>query len=230
MFFVLLLPAAVFLIASYLGLEQIIHFQTPQISYQEFLLAGIIAYALMSTGIYTVAYSLVDWQRLGILKRLFVTPLTATQFLLAQVLARFIIALIQTALLVGLGLALFDIEIQLNLILLPLLVFIGSTVFLDLGFLIAAAARDYEEAAPYTAVAGIVLTFLGDVFFPVSNLPTWLEGTASHLPLKPLASLLRFSLLGVDSINIEQEFVVLMGWFVILSFAASQVFAKKTHA
>lgn len=230
MFFVLLLPAAIFLITSYLGLEDIIRFQEGRIAYQEFLLAGIMAYALMSTGIYTVAYNLVDYHRTHILKRLFITPLSPAHFLLAQIVARFVIGLIQTGLLVVLGLALFNIKVQLNLILLPLIVFLGSTIFLGFGFLIAAMARDYEEAAPYTAVVGIGLTFLGDVFFPAANLPGWLPRLAAYLPLQPLSSLLRYSLVAAKPENLLQDAVVLLVWCSLLSVLASLVFAKKLRA
>ena len=227
MFFVIFLPAAIFLAAALLGLEEIIQFELAKSRYTDFLLAGMIAYAVMQTGIYTIAYNLVDYRSRGILKQLFITPLPPRQFLLAQGLARFLVAIIQTGMLLLLGVIFFATHLQVDLLLLPVIILIGGTVFLNLGFLVAALARDYEEAAPYTAVLGIVLTFLGDVFFPVANLPPLLERIAHYLPLAPLAALLRFSLLGQSSETIATDAGVLLVWLIASSFAAGMVFNKS---
>lgn len=226
MFFVIGLPAGIFLVAAFLGLEQIIRFEGG-VSYIDFLLTGVIALALMQTGIYTVAYSLVDWRRTKVLKRLFVTPLTTGRFLWTQSLARFVIALVQTAVLVIIAVAIFETKFNLNIIFLPIIIFLGSTLFLAVGFLIASLARDYEEAAPYTSMAGITLTFLGDVFFPVDNLPYILSQIASWLPMKPLAALMRYSMLGIKPENLSHEILVLLLWLGALSLITPALFRKR---
>lgn len=228
MFFVIGLPAGIFLVAAFLGIEQIIRFEG-NVSYIDFLLTGMIALALMQSGVYTAAYSLVDWRRTKVLKRLFVAPLTTGMFLFTQSLTRFIIALVQTAVLVIISVLLFETKFNLNIIFLPIIIFLGSTLFLAVGFLIASLARDYEEAAPYTSMAGISLTFLGDVFFPVDNLPEILNQIASWLPMKPLAALMRYSMLGIKPEDLAHEILVLLLWLSVLFLIAPVIFRRNVN-
>ncbi len=227
MFFVIFLPAGIFAVLGFLGLEGIIRFEA-EVTYTEFLLPGIMAMALMQTGIYTVAYTLIDYRRTQVLKRLSLTPLSPARFLWAQIISRFVIAILQTAVLIVVGIAVFGTKVQ-GLLILPVLIFLGSVLFLNFGFLIAAFAKDYEEAAPYTTIIGLPLVFLGDVFFSVANLPPGLASLANYLPLKPLASLLRYDLLTLDSPLLGQDILVLTVWLVILSLVASYIFAKKVY-
>lgn len=229
MFFVFLLPAAIFASAAYLRLEGILRFSLP-ISYNSFLLAGIMAMALMQTGIYGIAYGIIDFKRANILKRFSITPLTAGQFLWGQIIFRFLVALVQAAILLLIGIAFFGVEVQgTGLLILPALIFLGGTVFLNFGFLIASIARDYEEAAPYTTTLGLPLVFLGDVFFSVRNLPVELAYVADFLPLKPLSSLLRHVLFGVSSANPLWDLTILCSWLLVTGLSAHYLFAKKVY-
>ena len=201
-FFVLLLPAGIFLILSFMRVEQIIQFDIG-LPYTDFLLAGIMAYAIMQMGIYTVSYSFIDYRKQTVLKRLSVTPLSSKQFLQAHSVARFIVALIQVALLFGIGMIAF-----------------GSRPSL---------ARDYEEAAPYTAIVGLGLGFLGDVFFPVANLPIFLQNIAQILPMAALSGAMRYSLYGIQGEQFVYNLLVLTGWFILGTAAANAIFAKRAY-
>ena len=228
MFFVILLPAGIFVILAFLRLEQIIRFDSP-VSYEEFLLCGIIAFALMQSGIYTASYTLIDYRRAQILKRFAATPLTAREFIFAQSVARFLIALVEVAVLLVIGILFFPVHLHPQIVLLPALVFVGSTVFLNFGFLIASCVRNYEEAAPYTTIVGLSLTFLGDVFFSVKNLPVVLQNLAEYLPLKPLSAILRFVVLGVSTSDLFWNAGALLAWLIISTLLAKTVFTKWAY-
>lgn len=228
MFFVFFLPLGLFLAASFLGIEGIVKFQKP-ISYHDFLLTGIVVFALAQTGIYTAAYNFIDYHRSQILKRLAVTPLQAGKFLGAQILARFIIALVQIGILILVGAAVFHTAVRPGIIFLPLVVFLGNALFLNVGFLVASFARDYEHAAPFTTIIGMVSMFLGDVFFPLENLSYHLTKVGEFLPVAPLVSLTRYAMLGLSGERILQDMVVLILWLVVLSVAAKIAFEKRAY-
>lgn len=226
-FFVVFLPSGLFAIAAFLSLEDVIKADVGT-SYNNFLLIGIMAMALMQTGLYTVGYIFIDYRRLLIFRQLSITPLSASRFITAQILARFVIACLQVLILLAIGIVFFGTNIQ-NSWLLPLLIFLGSTLFMNLGIIIASIARDYEQAAPYTTLLGIPLVFLGDVFFPVQNLPAALQTLANYLPLKPLSAVLRHVLLGFFDVSLLQDIVVFMLWLVFLTMFARHLFAKKVY-
>ncbi len=227
-FFVLLMPVGIFLILSFMRVQQIIQFDA-SLPYTDFLLAGIMAYAIMNMGIYTVAYSFIDYKKQIVLKRLSVTTLKASEFLRAHTLARFVVAMVQVAALLGVGVLVFGSRPSGPVIFLPLVILMGCGVFLNFGYVIASLARDYEEAAPYTAVVGMGLAFLGDVFFPVANLPEFLQKAADVLPMAALAGAMRYSLFGIQAEALTYNLLVLAGWLVFGTVAASAIFAKKSY-
>lgn len=227
-FFVIGLPAAIFLILATFGVEQVLDFDLP-LSYTDFLLPGIIAYALTQTGIYTVAYTVIDYKRLNILKRLSVTPLPAGKFLQAQSVARFLVALLQAGILLLLGAGLFNAKFGIQIVLLPLIILIGSIIFLNFGYFIASLARDYEEAAPYTTIVGLTMGFLGDVFFPIDNLPAFLQQIAAFLPLKPLTGAMRYAMYGLGPENFVSNITILIVWLASSFYIAKTIFEKKAY-
>jgi ABC-2 type transport system permease protein len=228
LFFVICLPLGIFLGSLLLGLKDIVRFDLP-LPYYHFLLTGICALALMQTGIYTVTYSFVDYHRTSILKRLAVTPLTPGKFMLAQVIGRYVIALIQVGLLVGLGAVILKIPFHAFLLFVPITVFVGNTLFLAVGFLLASVAKDYEQAAPYTMITGTILLLLGNAFFPIKNLPRPLLVIADYLPLKPLVSFFRLNILGLNQGQLVRDGLVLLGWLFVILMVARYVFAKKLY-
>lgn len=226
-FFVVFLPTGLFILVAFLSLEAIIRVDLA-VPYRDFLLTGIISMALMQTGLYTVGYLFIDYKRLQVFKRFYITPLPAREFVFAQIFSRFFIALIQVCILILVGMMLFNARVE-NLWILPILVFFGSTFFLNFGILIAAFARDYEEAAPYTTILGLPLVFLGDIFFPVQNLPEFLGKIANFLPLKPFSAIMRHYLLGLTDPVLGFDFLVLFIWFIFLTTLSLIVFERKIY-
>ena len=228
LFFVIFLPAIIMVIVPFFGLGGLLRFSEGH-SYVDFLLPGLVAFALMQMGIYTATYSLIDYRKTQILKRISVTPFTASQFMVAQIAARFVLGLIQACVLLLVGIVIFRVQIAWQILYLPFLIFFGNFIFLNFGFLIASTARDYEEAAPYTTIVGLGLTFLGNVFFPASLLPPVLAKLSIFFPLAPFSSLLRFSILGQKTSNAPEDFVILLLWLIVTSFLARVVFEKKAY-
>ncbi len=228
MFFVIFLPAVILVGAMILGPERIFQFKST-LRYADFFLAGIMAYAIMQSCVYSVAYNLVDFRRNQILKRLSVTPLLGRQFIAAQSIARFIIGVLQAAVLLIIGFLVFQTKLATSMFWLPLIILTGTAVFLGVAFLIASLAKDYEEAAPYTSAIGLILLFLGDVFFPVGNLPQNLQAVAQVLPMEPFSALIRYALFGTVEANFTNNIWTLAIWLILLLVAAILIFEKKIY-
>lgn len=226
-FFVIFLPAMLFVAGAFLGLESVIQVNSG-LRYHDYLLVGILAMALMQTGIYGMSYLMIDWRKSQILRRLFITPLSPFSFLFSLLLSRFLITVFQAAAIILLGVLVFGVELR-GLMLLPLLAFAGLGIFLNFGLIIASFSRDYEEAAPYTTAAGLSLIFLGDVFFPTKNLPAALSAAGSFLPLKPLSQSLRHFLLGAPSPDLGRDLLVILAWFAATSLLVPIIFKKQIY-
>lgn len=227
LFFVLVLPVVIYIAISYLGLDNIISFNGEK-QYQGYLLPGIIAMSLVQMGVFSAGYTLIDFRRSGVLKQLAVTPLSPFRFLLAHAFARWIMALVQTGILLLCGLILFDIMISWRVVFAPILSMAGLALFINFGYLIASLAKDYEDAAPATAIINLLLLFLGDVFFPSRLLSPAFNVLADILPMKALSAMFRYVLTGGEAVTLIQV-LVFVAWFIVTSVLAQRIFARKAY-
>src|SRR5262245_64443944 len=93
--------------------------------------------------------------------------------------------------------------------------FIGALLFAELGLLVAAKSKTIEEISyPQYLLIFPMFLFCG-VFFPLANLPAYLQWAAWTLPLTSISSLLRTLTLGVR-LN-PQVFVVVAVWLAVLT-------------
>ncbi len=160
-------------------------------NYLDFLVPGVVALALMQTGIFGVGGVLVTYKEKGILRRLKATPLSLGSFVAASVSVRIITGLIQTALILIIGMVLFHVHVGGSLLYLTVLAILGSGTFVSLGFAIASVSKNMEVAQAFMQVVQTPMMFLSGIFFPMDNAPKWIQPVVKAMPLKYLADALR---------------------------------------
>lgn len=188
MFFTLVMPLIIYTALSILPIGR---FMGSEINYSDFVLPGIIALTIMQGGIYGLAYWFIDLKTRNVVKRFLVTPLKQAEFIGSVLVSRIIIALLQLVLLTAVGWWFFGASISGNIIFAFGFGILGSAIFLLAGLLIATFADSYEAAAPVTAAVGLPLTFLGNIFYPISSLPPILRHIAELLPVTYLTDGIR---------------------------------------
>ena len=189
-------------------------FQTQRLNSVSFFVPSILAMALMQLGVFA-AIPLVQQREKLILKRLNATPLPRWALVGSNVVVRLLIAAAQTAIILGIGVAVLGVQITGNFLLIAGFVALGALTFTSLGYVIASFARTEEAANGMTSIVQFPLMFLSGIFFPLEVMPDWLRGVATFMPLTYLGDALRqtmvggtpFAPLGVDAL-------VLAGWLV----------------
>jgi ABC-2 type transport system permease protein len=154
--------------------------------YIDFALIGQIGFAMMSTAIFGTVFGLLYLKKALILKRLFATPVHGITILLGQGLARAVIVLLQTALILVVGVVAFQFQLAngwITLIPMLLLTMLGLLVFLGFGLFIAGRTNDENAASPVTNFFTLPQFLLSGVFFPTDVFPPWLRMIADVLPL-----------------------------------------------
>lgn len=157
-----------------------------QLRYIDFALPGQIGFALLSTAIFGTVFGLIYLKKALILKRMFATPTKAMTILLAQGGSRLIMALLQTIVILILGILVFKFYLPHGIItFIELLVLstIGLAAFLGFGYFFAGLASDENSAGPLVNLVTLPQFLLSGTFFPTENLPTWLQPLANNLPL-----------------------------------------------
>ncbi|HSW47579.1 MAG TPA: ABC transporter permease [Candidatus Saccharimonadales bacterium] len=154
--------------------------------YIDFALPGQIGFSLLSTAIFGTVFGLIYLKKALILKRMFATPTKPLTILLGQGTSRLIIALVQTLLILAIGVVVFKFYLPHGFItFLELIVVsaIGLIAFLGFGYFFAGLANDENSAGPMVNLVTLPQFLLSGTFFPTDSLPTWLQPIANNLPL-----------------------------------------------
>lgn len=164
--------------------------QTNDLTFISYLVPSILGMSLMQTGVFAAIPLVADRQKL-ILKRLQATPLRRWQLVGSNVLVRLVIAVVQTAIVVGAGSLLFGVQIVGSWPLIAALIVLGSLAFIALGYVIASFAATEDAANGMTSAVQFPLMFLSGTFFPIDAMPDALQTVARALPLTYLGDGLR---------------------------------------
>jgi ABC-2 type transport system permease protein len=198
--------------------------QSQQLSAAAFFVPSILAMALMQLGVFS-AIPLVEQREKLILKRLGATPLPRWTLVASNIVLRLLIALVQTVLIVGIGITVFDVAIVGSIAAAFGLVVLGAVTFIALGYVIASFARTEEAANGLTSVVQFPLMFLSGIFFPIAFMPAFLQPIAALLPLTYLGDALRQVMVGgVPYAPLWLDVLILSGWLIVCFLISARWF------
>ena len=198
---------------------------TRSLDYVDFLVPGIIAMSIMQMGIFSVTFTLIQYRQQGVLRRLRAAPIRPHNFLVGQVVTRLLVSIIQTLVLLGVAILLFDVTILGNLAVLVILALLGGAIFIAIGFAVSGFAKSEEVGAPVANLIAMPMMFLSGVFFPIDVLPGVMKNIAEFFPLTFLADSMReVATQGAGITDIPWQLLGLAVWIVITFFIATRAF------
>lgn len=199
--------------------------EAKSVQYYDFLLPGIVALGVMSFSIIGMAVAVSRFREQRILKRILATPLSPVRFLSAQVAARLVLAVIQAAIILAVGVFLFGAKVYGNVLWMFVLVTLANLVFLNIGFALGGRAPNPDAAQGVGNAVALPMTFLSGVFFPTDTLPDVMRAVVAWLPLTPLIEALRtISIDGLSIIETGPQLAMLGGWVVASFLIAGRMF------
>jgi ABC-2 type transport system permease protein len=157
----------------------------------DFLIPGVIAMAVMPSCIFSLAPTIVRLREQGIMRRLWVTPLSRSAFVLSHVLFRLFIAASQTILILVIARTFFRTSLALPIAAVALLVLLGNLTAAAMAFTIAGFAKTPEVASTIANVVSIPMLMLCGIFLPLEIMPPKIHPLIWALPLTHLAEGLR---------------------------------------
>jgi ABC-2 type transport system permease protein len=151
--------------------------------YVDWLFPGILGMNMMFSCLFGVGYVVLRYRKSGFLKRLYATPLTAFQFLSAQVLSRLGLILFVTVILyTGIG-AIIGFHNAGSTLLLLLLAIIGALSMIALGLTIAARFSSEELVGGLLNLLTWPMMLLSGIWFSLEGSPRWVQWVAHVFPL-----------------------------------------------
>jgi len=163
-----------FLVIFGAGFNRIIGSMTPGVDFIQFMYPGIIAMTVLMTSL-TSGISVIWDREFGFLKEVLVAPLSRTGVVLGKVVGGGGVAIVQGLIMLALapllGVSLTPLMV---LKLIPLLMVLSLTLS-ALGILLASRMRSQQGFQLVMQLLIFPLIFLSGVFFPINNVPQWLE-------------------------------------------------------
>jgi ABC-2 type transport system permease protein len=162
-----------------------------RISTSAYYVPGIIALGVIAACFGNLVASVTAQRERGVLKRRRATPVPAAAVIAGRMLTAVVIAVIMTAVLLGIGWAAYGAHVPGRTVLaFAVTVVIGAASFCCLGYALASLIRDEGAALPTTTAITLPLYFISGVFVAVTVLPHWLADIGEIFPVRHLASAL----------------------------------------
>ena len=188
----------------------------------DFLLPGMLALAVMSTGLVSLSIRTAYERSYGVLKRLGSTPLSRSTLLGAKVIAVVAIELVEIVLLVAIAMGAYGWRPTGAFAAAVLALVLGTVVFSGIGLMMAGALRAETTLAGANALY-LLFLLLGGIVWPVDRLPGPLSIVGRLLPSAAFADALRSTLSRTPSLP-WLSLAILAGWGLLALVIASRTF------
>lgn len=162
-----------------------------EVRYVDWLIAGLMGMNMMMSALFGVGFVIVRYRKNGVLKRLKATPLTALEFLSAQVASRlFVIVITSAGVFLGCH-AILQFQMLGSWLLLLLILTLGAICLISVGLVIAARVTSEEFAGGLLNLVSWPMMFLSGVWFSLDGAHPWVQKAATVFPLTHVISAAR---------------------------------------
>lgn len=193
--------------------------------YVDWALPGVLSMNMMFAALFGIGYVIVRYRKTGMLKRMMATPVTAVEFLAAQLASRLMVLIaINTLLLTGLWFAV-GFRLEGSALLLALVFVLGATCLISIGLLVAARIANEELANGLLNAATWPMMMLSEVWFSMENAAEWLQSLAMALPLTHMTKAARAVMLdGAGFVDVLPHLAYLAVVTVVFLFLGARLF------
>jgi len=196
-------------------------------SYFDFIAPGIMAMTVMMSVMTGLPAAISQEKEVGTLDGMMVAPINRLSIIVGKTLAQTARGLLQGVLILVLASVLFGVSIQGSILLVFGLLLLGVFSFVGLGVVLTSFAKDQETAMMVMMTLMFPMLFLSGVFFPVQQMPWYMQSISKVLPLTYAADALRkVMVLGAGIPQITTELTVLIVFGVVMTAIAVPVFKR----
>ena len=176
------------------------------------LVPGILAFAVLSAGLFAVSGHLTAMKERKILDRLLVTPMRPVHLLAAIVVVRLAVVYVSTLITLFVSMTVFRVSFDVDWPRYTLFVAASTLGMMGFGTLIALVVRRSSSAGYLANILGMVMMFLSGIYFPIEMMPSVLRAVSRALPLTYMAEGMRYTT-GVAEISGLRFWVVTAVFF-----------------
>jgi len=198
-----------------------------EFSYFDFIAPGIMAMTVMMSVMTGLPAAISQEREVGTLDGMMVAPINRLAVILGKTLAQMARGILQGVLILVLAVTLFGVTVHGNILLVFALLLLGVFSFVGLGVVLTSFAKDQETAVMMMTTIMFPMMFLSGVFFPIEQMPWFMQSISKVLPLTYVADALRkVMVLGADIPALTTELSVLIVFGVVMTAIAVPVFKR----
>jgi len=196
-------------------------------SYFDFIAPGIMAMTVMMSVMTGLPVAISQEKEIGTMDGMMVAPVNRLSILLGKTLAQTGRGLIQGVIILALAVGIFGVAIQGSILLVFALLLLGVFSFVGLGIVITSFTKDQETAQMLMMTLMFPMMFLSGVFFPIQQMPWYMQTISQFLPLTYASSALRkVMVLGAGIPQIANELIILIVFGIVMIAIALPVFKR----
>jgi len=198
-----------------------------EFSYFDFIAPGIMAMTVMMSVMTGLPAAISQEREVGTLDGMMVAPINRLAVILGKTLAQMARGILQGVLILVLAITVFGVTVHGSILLVFALLLLGVFSFVGLGVVLTSFAKDQETAVMMMTTIMFSMMFLSGVFFPIQQMPWFMQGISKFLPLTYVAdSLRKVMVLGADIPAISPELSILIVFGLVMTAIAVPVFKR----
>ncbi|GAA1021579.1 hypothetical protein Aple_103240 [Acrocarpospora pleiomorpha] len=192
----------------------------------QYVTPGLLSWAISMGATFGAAMTLVTWRQKKILRRLRLAPVSTATVVSARVGASVGIALVQTAIFLGVAsLPMFGLQLSDYWWMCVPVVVAGTLVFMAIGMVAGGLAKTSEAAAGIANLIVLPMAFLSGTFFPLDSAPGWLQSLSNVFPMKHLnEGMMDVMVRGQGPASILPELGIILGFGLVIGLIAVSLF------
>ena len=196
-------------------------------SYFDFIAPGIMAMTVMMSVMTGLPVAISQEKEVGTMDGMMVAPVNRLSILLGKTMAQTGRGLIQGVIILALAIGIFGVAIQGSILLVFALLLLGVFSFVGLGIVITSFTKDQETAQMFMMTLMFPMMFLSGVFFPIQQMPWYMQDISKLLPLTYASDALRkVMVLGAGVSQIATELIILTAFGIVMIAIALPVFRR----
>lgn len=200
----------------------------PTLDSRVYFVPGVAATVLLVVTFVVTAMGLAREKEAGTLEQVLVTPLPPSALVIGKTLPYAVIGMLDLALVVAAGAAIFDVPLRGSLLLLAFAGALYLLTTLGLGLLVATLARNQQQAFMAAFFIILPMVLLSGFMSPVPNMPEWLQYATLLDPVRHFVEILRGVLLKAAGwADLAPQLVALGGMGVLVFLLSARALSRK---
>ena len=198
------------------------------LSYIDFLIPGILAFISIMGVTMNLGRAIAGEKEQGVLKRIFLTPISNTDIILGNGIGFWLIGIAQTLIILFIAVVLFNFTLQGDIALLLFTIALNSIVAVGMGLFISSQTNNSDQFQQVAMLTTFPMMFISGVFFPLQAMPGWLQFIAQFIPLTYGVQI--FRLIMVKSFTLVQvlpQLEILAGFAVVFLSLGVLMFKRE---